>query len=335
MKCSIFDNLVILHKHHLKSSKIYRALNNLYFEKKPITAVDDVPFVPIQFFKLYDLVSVADEEVYKTMFSSGTSGKPSKIYLDKSTADAQIRALANIGAQALGRDRRVMLVLDSPAIMKGRDGFTARTAGVNGFRIFASRLHFVLDDEFRFDDNIIPVLEKIRLDDKPVLIYGFTAQVWQALEVIPADLFKNYIPRGSILIHGGGWKKLEDRRVSEQSFEVASKRSLGVEKVINYYGMIEQVGSIFFKCDSGYFHTTSHSHILVRDPLTFDVTGDGEIGLIQVLSKIPRSYPGHSILTEDLGWMTDQPCECGNHSRRFVVLGRFEDADARGCSDAV
>ena len=55
-------------------------------------------------------------------------------------------------------------------------------------------------------------------------------------------------------------------------------------------------------------------------------------GLLEVISTLPTSYPGHVLLTEDLGVVHgiddgDWP------GKRFSVLGRLPRAEARGCSD--
>ena len=61
---------------------------------------------------------------------------------------------------------------------------------------------------------------------------------------------------------------------------------------------------------------------------------NGSEGLIQLLSVIPKSYPGHSILTEDLGTIHgEDDCKCGLKGKYFLVHGRVKEAEIRGCSD--
>jgi hypothetical protein len=58
------------------------------------------------------------------------------------------------------------------------------------------------------------------------------------------------------------------------------------------------------------------------------------VGLIQLLSVIPRSYPGHSLLSEDLGeFIGIDDCKCGRSGKYFNVYGRVKSAEVRGCSD--
>ena len=57
-------------------------------------------------------------------------------------------------------------------------------------------------------------------------------------------------------------------------------------------------------------------------------------GLIQLISLLPTSYPGHSILTEDIGEVVEKNnCKCALYGKRFLVHGRVKEAEVRGCSD--
>ena len=68
----------------------------------------------------------------------------------------------------------------------------------------------------------------------------------------------------------------------------------------------------------------------------FSICDYDEIGLVQLISLLPTSYPGHNILTEDLGRIigTDD-CKCGRLGKYFVIHGRSEKAEIRGCSDTI
>ena len=60
----------------------------------------------------------------------------------------------------------------------------------------------------------------------------------------------------------------------------------------------------------------------------------GETGIIQVVSTIPESYPGHSLLTEDEGCILgEDDCPCGRKGKYFKINGRLKNAEIRGCSD--
>ena len=98
--------------------------------------------------------------------------------------------------------------------------------------------------------------------------------------------------------------------------------------------MVEQTGSIFFECEHGKLHTPNFADIIIRDPITFEPLPFNSKGLIQLISLLPSSYPGHSILTEDLGTIHGEDnCPCGRMGKYFEVHGRIKNAEIRGCSD--
>ena len=60
----------------------------------------------------------------------------------------------------------------------------------------------------------------------------------------------------------------------------------------------------------------------------------GEKGIVQVISVLPKSYPGQSLLTEDEGILLGEDnCKCGRKGKYFKILGRIKSAELRGCSD--
>ena len=65
--------------------------------------------------------------------------------------------------------------------------------------------------------------------------------------------------------------------------------------------MVEQIGSIFLEGPGGLLYPPNFADVIVRDPETWEPAANGQPGVIQVLSLLPHSYPGHSLLTEDTG----------------------------------
>jgi hypothetical protein len=117
-------------------------------------------------------------------------------------------------------------------------------------------------------------------------------------------------------------------------FSEAARTVLGVARVINFYGMVEQVGSVFFENALGALHAPIFADVIVRDPATLRPLPAGSRGLLQVLSVLPTSYPGHSLLTEDLGvWRGGDDPRAGMSGRYFHVEGRAPRSEIRGCSD--
>ena len=98
--------------------------------------------------------------------------------------------------------------------------------------------------------------------------------------------------------------------------------------------MVEQVGAIFVECEQGYLHCPSYADIIIRQPNNWQVADFNQPGVVQLLSTLPKSYPGHSLLTEDRGIIIgEDDCRCGKKGKYFKILGRLPQAEARGCSD--
>lgn len=98
--------------------------------------------------------------------------------------------------------------------------------------------------------------------------------------------------------------------------------------------MVEQVGSIFMECEEGFLHTPNFAEILIRNFEDWSVLPIGQSGVVQTISILPKSYPGHSLLTEDLGTIKGiDDCKCGRKGTYFLIDGRIPKAELRGCSD--
>ncbi|MGE7999158.1 acyl-protein synthetase [Lysinibacillus sp. NPDC093190] len=330
----LLEKLNALTKWHVENCKDYKAMLVKSGAQLTARTLEDVPYLPVQLFKLLNLKSIPQDEVVKVLMSSGTTGQQvSKIYLDKETAVVQTKTLVEVMKPLLGGKRLPMIIFDTKAVLKDRKSFSARGAGIVGFSNFGRKHFYALNDDMSLDvEGLYAYLQEFR--DQKILLFGFTFMIWQYVykeaKVLGLDI--NF--GDSILIHGGGWKKLKDEAVDSLTFNRLLYEQLGIREVHNYYGMVEQVGSIFVECSKGHLHTPSYADIIIRNPVTFEPVPYGEQGLIQVMSELPKSYPGHSLLTEDLGTIHgEDDCKCGWRGKYFSVAGRIPKAELRGCSD--
>ena len=134
------ERLLALTRYHYAHCEEYRKmLDATGVDVNNVEHYEDLPFLPVSLFKDLTLRSVAQEEVVKTMTSSGTSGqKVSRIYLDRQTSANQTKTLTKIVSSLIGTKRVPMIILDSPSVVKDRNMFSARGAGILGFSMFGS-----------------------------------------------------------------------------------------------------------------------------------------------------------------------------------------------------
>ena len=295
-QCNLLTELASLCKFHYERCVEYA--NFIDFNQiniKELKRLSDVPFLPVRIFKELDLLSIPVDKVFRVMTSSGTTGqRPSKIFLDKETGKSQQLALSSIMKNFFGGENRLpMLIIDSPDSIGARNAFSARGAGIKGFSMFGRKPKFALTSDFKLN---LEEIENFCLanSDRPVFIFGFTFLIWKHFVQELKKINKKIDLKHVYLLHGGGWKKLVDEQVEPAEFERELASCFdGVESISDYYGMVEQTGSIYLECSAGYLHSSAFSDIIIRDTYNFSELGSGEVGLIQTVSILPRSYPGH------------------------------------------
>jgi len=331
----LLSELNNLTKIHSKKSKEYNSILKAYdLLDTEFKSLEEFLPLPVRLFKNYELKSCKDEEVIKTLISSGTtSQRVSKIFLDKETSILQTKALVKIMQNYLGKKRLPMLIIDTKSILKNRKMFSARGAGILGLSNFGRKHTYALDENMEIDFDVIEKFLDEHKDEK-IFIFGFTFMIWQYFyEKLKEKNIKLNL-ENSILIHSGGWKKLVEKAVDNETFKKSLKEQTGISDIHDFYGMVEQVGSIFVECEEGHLHAPIFADIITRDPMTHKPLPFKEEGIIEVLSILPRSYPGHILLTEDLGTILgEDDCPCGKKGKYFKVKGRLPKAEIRGCSD--
>ena len=333
-KNKIFEEKILnlTKDHYLKSAEYKKVVDFLY--NKKFDRLENVPFLPVNLFKHLDLKSIPDKNIFKILNSSGTSGSVSKIFLDKKNAEDQTKALNKIMSKLLGKERLPMLILDKKPEFKNKNNFNAKIAAIIGFSIFGKNHQYLLNEKNHINyDKLNNFLENF--GSKKFFVFGFTHNVYQNLiekldnkKINKKNKFKN-----GILLHGGGWKKMEKKKIDNKIFKNKLIQTLGFLKVVNYYGLIEQTGSIFLECEKcGYFYSSEYSEVIIRGK-NLEILPERKKGFIQLLSILPTSYPGHSILTEDVGVIFKNNCDLCVNKKSFLVLGRAEHSEVRGCSD--
>ena len=334
-KSDFFNKKILcLTNHHYKNSPIYRLLINKFnFKFKNKHKLESFPYLPSTLFKELDLISVPNNNIVKTLFSSGTSGAGrSKIFLDKTNSLNQIKTLKSIMTKFLGNERLPMLIIDKDPLSNIKDNFTARSAAIYGFSIFGKKYTYLLNKNNEIDYNLLNnFLEKFHKEK--FLVFGFTSFIYENLIIKINSKKLKFKMNNALLLHGGGWKKMKEKKISNKIFKEKLFNKFKIKNVQNYYGLVEQTGSIFVECQNcNSFITSVYSDVLIRDN-NFKVVKDGLKGLIQLFSLVPSSYPGHNIITEDIGAIIEKKINCKINAKHFVVYGRSTKSEIRGCSD--
>jgi phenylacetate-coenzyme A ligase PaaK-like adenylate-forming protein len=302
--------------------------------------LSDVPPLPVSMFKQFLLTAVPPEKIVRELHSSSTTGgQPSRIVIDKTTAFRQARALASILKEHLGGHRRPYLVLDAEESAGAGDTLTARGAAIRGVGNFASETVYGMNKQP--DGDLAADWPRIqdffqRHGQVPVLLFGFTFMVWTRFVEEAERRAVKFQASNAQLLHSGGWKKLAAQAVTKEEFSRRTSNVLGCDPggILDFYGMVEQVGTVFVDCEAGNKHAPAFADVLIRRPYTLQPAEIGQTGIIELISVLPTSYPGQALITEDQGVLAGvDDCPCGRLGGYFRFTKRIEQAEARGCGD--
>ena len=304
-------------------------------------SIEEIPPIAVSVFKDLGmgLSSVPKEDIKLRLQSSATSGVPSTIVVDKITSKRQAKAMVKVIQEFIGRERKPFLVMDIDPRSEFRSLLGARFAAITGYLNFASKAGYFLKANngiAYFDVDAIQHYVAELPDDQPVVVFGFTYILYaNVLKSIQQKNIKIQLPKGSKIIHIGGWKKLESEKIDKQLFNDQLSACFGLEPidVIDIYGFTEQMGLNYPDCPCGCKHTSSYVRVLTRDIVTNKILPAGKEGKLEFVTPIPHSYPGNAVLTDDLGVIYDEPCPYGRPGTRFKISGRLKKAEIRGCGD--
>lgn len=328
---------------HYEHNEMYRRFceRKGFDPHKPFT-IEEMPPVSVSVFKElgFKLNSVPKEDLTLALQSSATSGVPSTIVVDKETAKRQAKAMIKVIGEFIGKERKPFLIMDIDPRSSYKKLLGARFAAVTGYLRFANKTgYFLKADENNvsyFDVEGIQDYVKALDQEKPVVVFGFTYILYQhVLQSIEKSGVQIQLPKGSKIIHIGGWKKLESEKISKELFNERLSKCFGIEStdVIDIYGFTEQMGLNYPDCECGWKHTSSFVRVLVRDTVTREILPPGKEGLLEFVTPIPHSYPGNAVLTDDLGIIDAESCQAGRAGTRFKIVGRMKKAEVRGCGD--
>ena len=301
----------------------------------------DLPYLPVGAFKSNPpLALVNANEVKRILTSSATTGQvPSRVVLDAETAKRMTKGVTTIIKDFIGPARRPYLVIDISENINTQPEMGARGAAIQGLGSFATEVICCLRRDPRGNTNLD--LEKLldcagKWRETEVLAYGFTYVIWtQLVQPLQRQGITLDIPNVRVL-HSGGWKRLEREAVTKDAFidGVASVFGCSPDRVIDFYGMVENVGVVYPDCERGNKHVPAFAEVVVRNPLTLEPVAVGQRGLVQVCSVLPTSFPGFLVLTEDMAEIIDyNECPCGRRGTSFRFAGRVPKAEVRGCGN--
>lgn len=298
-------------RHQFKNNAIYRSFCDLlYIHSSDVKKVEEIPFLPIQFFKSHAVLS-SNQAVKETFTSSGTTG--SSVSKHMVTDLSWYTKSYTKGFEYFYGPIEDYTVLGLLPNYLERDG---------------SSLIYMVDDFIKksnkpasgFYLNNLTELSKtlIALDKKgeKVLLIGVT---FALLDLIERQQFKL---QNTIIMETGGMKGRRKEMIRNELHEILCA-GFGVSKIHSEYGMTELLSQGYSSGD-GVFDCPPWMKILARDTEdALTMVGTNKTGGLNVIDL--ANYNSCSfIATQDLGKV--------DNNGSFEVLGRFDHSDIRGCN---
>ena len=307
-----FTNVALeIFKYQAANNFVYKTfLNYLRVDVNTINKIEEIPFLPIQFFKSHKIIS-PESPIEQTFLSSGTTGvTQSKHYVTAISIYEESFTKAFQHFYGSIENYTVLALLPSYLERTGSsliymvDNFIKKSNN--------PKSGFYLDNLEELAKNLIDLDTK----GKKVLLIGVSFALLDLLDSYKFNL------KNTIIMETGGMKGKRKELIREELHAILCN-GFGVSEIHSEYGMTELLSQAYSK-GNGIFECPPWMKILTRDaedPLSILPEGkSGGINVIDFANINSCSF----IATQDLG----KTYKNGT----FEILGRFDNSDIRGCN---
>ncbi|MFV9549853.1 acyl transferase [Algibacter sp. PT7-4] len=307
-----FEDLALrVFKFQFENNNVYRSFCDLlYKHPSDVNTIQDIPFLPIQFFKTRDILST-NNTIETTFTSSGTTGTETSkhhvtnlnIYTESFTKGFE-QFYGNI------EDYVVLGLLPSYLERKGSSLIYMVDSMIKTSKHPESG--FYLNNLLALKDTLI----KLDSEGKKVLLIGVSFALLDLVETYQFQL------KNTIIMETGGMKGRRKELIRTELHN-ALKKGFGVNHIHSEYGMTELLSQAYSK-GNGIFNCPPWMNVLTRDTedaLTIQKTEQtGGLNIIDLANINSCAF----IATQDLGKVLPDDS--------FEVIGRFDNSDIRGCN---
>ena len=298
-------------RHQFENNKVYRSFCDLlYIHPSDVHALEDIPFLPIEFFKSKKIISSL-EEVQEVFTSSGTTGSvTSKHYVTdiECYKESYLQGFAHFYGNI--EDYTVVALLPNYLERKG-----------------SSLVYMVADLIQRsknnksgfYLNNIEELAQKLIKNDKKgqkTLLIGVSFALMDLIEKYQFEL------KNTIIMETGGMKGRRKELVRDE-LHAFLQQGFGVNTIHSEYGMTELLSQGYSR-GNGIFQTPPWMKVITRDPEdALSIQKNGKTGGINIIDLANYNSCAF-IATQDLGKV--------HQNGTFEIIGRFDNSDIRGCN---
>lgn len=291
-----------------ENNSIYRSFADSLGKSNP-KSITEIPFLPIGFFKTHNVISCTPENVELTFLSSGTTDSTRSKHLIHSASIYEKSFEASYRKFIGNPEEQVILGLLPNYIEQGNSSLVYMVDKL--IQLSQSKLSGFMLNEL---ESVKSIYSEAISSSKKVVIFGVSYALLDLAE-------KGTDLSHALIIETGGMKGRRAELTKEELHQELIN-GLNVPFVSSEYGMTELLSQAYSNKE-GLFTEPNWMKILIRDindPFSYVATEkSGGINVIDLANIYSCSF----IATQDLGKIIDD---------KFQLLGRFDNADIRGCN---
>lgn len=276
---------------------------------REVRALNQIPFLPISFFKTHDIKTTVFEPAI-IFESSGTTQTRNSRHLVKDTGLYR-QSFLTAWEQFYGPVQEWCIIGLLPSYLERQHSSLVLMVD----ELIKSSGHpsggFYLYDHAA----LAQVLQQLEQAGQKTLLIGVTFGLLDFAEQYPMPL------RHTIVMETGGMKGRR-QEMTRQEVHQALKTAFQLQEVHSEYGMTELLSQAY-SAGQGMFSCPGWMRVLVRqedDPLDVRLSGSGVLNIIDLANIYSCSF----IATDDVGTV--------DAAGRFEVQGRMDNSDIRGCN---
>lgn len=294
--------------YQINNNPIYSEYAKYILKERIPKNIAEIPFLPIEFFKKKSIIC-DKKDVERKFFSSGTEGEKSTHYIsDLSLYEQSFNTAFNKFYGDIS-DYCILALLPTyqenknSSLMYMINSLIYQTKNPNsGFHMY----------DFKKLADIINSAEK---NGQKTILFGVTYALLDFAKAYPMQL------NNTIIMETGGMKGKRKELLKDEVHEIL-KKAFSLKKIHSEYGMTELLSQAY-SYGNNIFNTPNWMRILIRDvndPFSIIKNKTGGVNIID----LANIYSCPFIATQDLGKSYDD--------NSFSILGRYSNADIRGCN---
>ncbi len=306
------DTALQMFRFQYQNNAVYQKYCN-FLNKNPqnIDNVNQIPFLPVEFFKTQPICS-SPKQPQIIFTSSGTTGMQQSKH---PVVDLSIYETSFFKAfeQFFGKTDDFCFFALLPSYLE-REGSSL----IYMAEKLIEKSTYKQSGFYLYNHN--ELIENLKTNEQqniPTILLGVTFALLDLADKWPKD----FRLKNTVVIETGGMKGRRKEMIREELHR-ALKSAFGVDYIASEYGMTELLSQAYMK-ENTVFQSPPWMKILIRDvndPFTY--LPKGKAGGINIID-LANIYSCSFIETKDLGRIT---------SEGFEVLGRFDNSDIRGCN---